>query len=223
MNRRSFVKTLGISATASAAGQNAPGAGAPRRQAVVIMTDSVRADMLNCYRNTGLKTPNLDRLASGGVRFDRAYTCQPLCTPARSAIFTGAYPHTNGAWANSIGLSQTTHTIGQRLHDHGLRTAYIGKWHLDGSDYFGTGRPAPGWDPAYWYDMRDYLEQLSPEDRLRSRKVATNGDPKLTADFTFGHRCSNRAIDFLGKHKDQDFLLVISYDEPHDPFLCPRP
>src|SRR5581483_5356143 len=167
------------------------------RQAVVLITDSVRADMLNCYRHTGLETPNLDRLAGGGLRFEKAYTCQPVCAPARSALFTGTFPHGNGVWANSMALGQTTHTIGQRLHDKGILSGYIGKWHLDGSDYFGLGRAAPGWDPAVWYDQRNYLAELSPADRVRSRQTATNRDPGLTAEFTFGHRCSTRAIDFL--------------------------
>ena len=222
MNRRDFVKTLGIAGAAAASEPGSAANGAPR-QAIVLMNDSIRADMLNCYRNTGLHTPNLDRLAASGIRFEKAYTCQPVCTPARSALFTGAYPHSNGAWANSLPLGQTVHTVGQRLHDKGIHTAYIGKWHLDGSDYFGTGRPAPGWDPKYWYDQRDYLYELSPKDRVRSRETATNNDPTLTADFTFGHRCSNRAIDFLSKHGNEDFLLVLSYDEPHGPQLCPKP
>jgi len=217
MNRRNFAKVLGAAGAAAQAASAAP------RQAVLLITDSVRADMLNCYRQTGLQTPNLDRIAAGGVRFDHAYTCQPVCTPARSAIFTGTYPHSNGAWANSLPLGQTVHTIGQRLHDHGIHTVYVGKWHLDGSDYFGIGRPAPGWDPAWWYDERDYLDELSPQDRVRSRRTATNRDPGLTAGFTFGHRCSNRAIDFLSKHAREDLLLVVSYDEPHHPYLCPRP
>ncbi len=219
MNRRNFVKMAG-SALAAAPSRSQT---ASPRQAVLLITDSVRADMLNCYRQTGLQTPNLDRLAEGGVRFEKAYTCQPVCTPARSALFTGTYPHGNGAWANSMPLGQTTHTVGQRLHDQGVHTAYIVKWHLDGSDYFGTGRPAPGWDPAVWYDQRDYLQELSPADRLRSRRTSTNRDPRLNAEFTFGHRCSSRAVDFLSRHGGRDFLLVVSYDEPHGPFLCPRP
>ena len=221
MKRREFVSALGAvgAATRAHAGPD----GAAPRQAVLLMNDSVRADMLNCYRQTGLATPNLDRIAAGGIRFERAYTCQPVCTPARSALFTGTFPHSNGAWANSLPLGQSVHTIGQRLHDRGVRTAYLGKWHLDGSDYFGAGRAAPGWDPAWWYDQRNYLDELSEEDRARSRRPETNRDPHLTASFTFGHRCSDRAIDFLGQHAHDDFLLVVSYDEPHHPFLCPRP
>ena len=116
------------------------------RQVILILGESVRRDMLNCYRKTGLKTPNLDRLAAGGIRFDKAYNCQPVCAPARSAIWTGLYPHTNGVWGNSMPLGETTHTIGQRLSDRGIECALIGKWHLSGTDYFDTGRTPPGWN-----------------------------------------------------------------------------
>ncbi len=193
------------------------------KRVVVIMTDTQRTDMLGCYGNPGMKTPSLDRLAAQGVRFDQAYTCPPVCGPARSAMFTGTYPHSNGVWANSMALGANVKTIGQRLQDNGIHTAYVGKWHLDGGDYFGLGRCPDGWDPAYWYDMRNYLEELSEEERVRSRDPSLNQDPGLTEDFTFGHRCANRAIDFLAEHHDEDFFLVVSYDEPHHPFICPKP
>lgn len=250
MNRREFVKSAGIAGVASAVSSHAGGAlaattaGNPQqsgdsfparetlwqlatpgtdhpRQVVVILGESVRYDMLNCNRQTGLKTPNLDRLAREGVRFERAYNCQPVCAPARSAVWTGVYPHTNGVWGNSMPLGDTVHTIGQRLHDRGIHCAFMGKWHLSGTDYFDTGIPAPGWDPVYWYDMRDYLSELSPEDRMRSRKPATGKDGSWTADMCYGHRVTNRAVDFLAKHKNEDYLLCVAYDEPHGPSLCP--
>jgi uncharacterized sulfatase len=71
--------------------------------------------------------------------------------------------------------------------------------------------------------MRNYLEELSPEDRLRSRTPAINRDPDLTEYFPYAHRCSDRAVDFLTKHNQEDFVLVVSYDEPHHPFVCPEP
>jgi uncharacterized sulfatase len=220
MNRRNFLKGAGAGTMAAAVSKGAPSK--PRR-VVFIMTDTTRWDMLNCARNTGLQSPNLDRLAAGGIRFDRAYTCQPVCTPARGGLFTGTFPHTNGAWGNSMPMGQTVHTIGQRLTDQGIHTAYMGKWHLDGSDYFGTGRCPDGWDKRYWYDGRNHLESLSPEDRVRSRKTETNRDPKLTADFCYGHRVANKAIDFLEAHGSKDFFLAVSFDEPHGPCICPRP
>ena len=193
------------------------------RQVVFIMTDTQRKDMLGCYGNLDMHTPHLDKLAAQGMRFERAYTCQPVCGPARAALFTGTWPHTNGSWSNLLPLGDTIRTIGQRLQENNIHTAYIGKWHLDGSDYFGTGKCPPGWDPAYWYDMRCYLEELSPADRLRSRSPEINRDPTLSEDFTYAHRCSNRAVDFLEQNGTEDFLLVVSYDEPHHPFVCPEP
>jgi uncharacterized sulfatase len=193
----------------------------PPRQIVVVMTDTQRWDMVGCYGNPALRTPALDALASQGVRFDRAYTCQPVCGPARAGLFTGTWPHGNGGWANSLPLGDNVKTLGQRFRDHGFRCGYVGKWHLDGSDYFGLGRAPDGWDPSLWYDMRNYLEELGPDERRRSRRVESNREGGVTREFTFGHRCSNRAIDFLSKHAGEDFLLVVSYDEPHGPFLCP--
>ncbi len=192
------------------------------RRVVLIMTDGTRNDFLNCYRQTGLRSPHLDGLASGGCRFDKAYTTQPVCGPARSALFTGLYPHANGMWGNSMFLGDKVKTIGQRLSDQGVHCAYIGKWHLDGTDYFGDGICPPGWDDTYWYDMRRYLDELPPEDRTRSRDDALCDDPNLKSEFTYGHRVSDRAVDFLSKHGDEDFFLTVSYDEPHGPCLAPK-
>lgn len=193
-----------------------------KKQVVLLMTDTTRKDMLGCYGNLRMHTPNLDRLAAGGIRYENAYTCQPVCGPARSAVFTGTFPHTNGMVTNSVALGGNVKTIGQRLTDHQIACGYIGKWHLDGGDYFGTGTCPEGWDPDYWYDMRCYLEELSPEDRVRSRDQRTAKDPDFKENFTYAHRCSDRALRFLEEHEDQDFFLTVSYDEPHGPSLCPQ-
>lgn len=227
MNRRDFVKlasaagVYGMTENTTQATLTTGTPGKAPRQAIILLGESVRYDMLNCNRNTGLKTPNLDRIAEQGTNFERAYNCQPVCSPSRSAIWTGLTPHTNGVWGNSMPLGDTTHTIGQRLTDKGIHCAFIGKWHLSGTDYFDTGIAAPGWDKAYWYDMRRYLEELSPGDRVRSRKPKTAYDPTWTRELTYGYRCTARALDFLEKHGEEDFLLVVSYDEPHGPAICP--
>ncbi len=190
---------------------------------ILIMTDTQRTDMVSCYKDIGIKTPCIDKIAKDGMRFTKAYTTQPVCGPARSAIFTGLFPHSNGVFANSIALAQNVKTIGQRLKDNGIHTAYVGKWHLDGSDYFGLGRSPDGWDENYWYDMRNYLEELSPEDRVKSRKKSSMDGDGIKREFTYANRCSNKAIDFIKNHSDTDYMLVISYDEPHGPSLCPKP
>lgn len=193
------------------------------KQLILLMTDTTRTDMLGCYGNSAMRTPCLDRLAQRGLRFDNAYTCQPVCGPARSAIFTGQFPHSNGMVTNCIAMGDNVKTVGQRLTDHGIHCGYIGKWHLDGSDYFGNGVCPPGWDEDYWYDMRRYLEELSETDRRRSRRSETAYSPDMTAEFTYAHRCSDRALRFLEQYKDRDFFLTVSYDEPHGPCLCPAP
>jgi uncharacterized sulfatase len=190
-------------------------------QTIIVMTDTQRADMIGCYGSV-LRTPGLDRLAASGMRFDRAYTAQPVCGPARCALFTGCTPQTAGVWTNSLPLGDTVKSIGQRLSDAGVACGYTGKWHLDGGDYFGNGRCAPGWDTATWYDMRNYLETLTPEQRLWSRDTRSNRDG-VPRELTFAHGCTEHALRFLAANRSRDFLLVVSYDEPHHPFLCPRP
>lgn len=194
-----------------------------KKQFLMIMTDTQRLDMVSCYEDIGVKTPNINALAKSGVKFTKAYTVQPVCGPARSAIFTGQYPCINGAYTNSIAPGLNVKTIGQRLSDKGILTGYIGKWHLDGSDYFGLGTAPDGWDADSWYDMRNYLEELSLEDRVKSRKKTTMDTENLSAEFTFAHRCASRAIDFIRKHAEEDYFLVVSFDEPHGPSLSPEP
>ena len=58
-----------------------------RKQIILLMTDATRQDMVGCYGNPDMHTPNLDRLAENGIRYQNAYTCQPVCGPARSALF----------------------------------------------------------------------------------------------------------------------------------------
>ncbi len=201
---------------------------AARPNFVVIMTDTQATNVLGCYGHPELRTPRLDGLAAEGITFDRAYTTSPLCTPARAALFTGRYPQNCGAWVNGLPLGTSFPHLGQRFRDLGYRTAYTGKWHLDGHDYFGTGRCPDGWDDAYWYDGRRHLDSLSEAERvlwrqgLRTYEALKEHDVK--EDWCWGDRVSDRAARFVedaARTPDQPFLLVASYDEPHGPFTCP--
>jgi uncharacterized sulfatase len=197
-------------------------------QAVFFLVDTQGSNCVGCYAGVPeLGTVNVDRLAAQGVRFDRAYTCSPVCGPARSAIFTGLYPHSNGVLGNDIAPHLDLPTLGQRLSAAGFRTAYIGKWHLDGTDYFGSGRAAPGWNSEYWFDGRNYLDSLPDQEaRDLSRRILSPEEIRtrgITAEFTHAHRTVDRAIDYIRLHREDDFFLVVSIDEPHHPFICPEP
>jgi len=193
---------------------------------VFIMTDTQGANIIGSYGHPEMETPCIDRLARTGIRFTRAYTTCPLCTPARAGIFTGIYPHTAGAWTNNLPLGDNIKTMGHRFRDAGYRTVYVGKWHLDGHDYFGTGICPDGWEEAFWYDGRCYLSELSNEKialwRSGLSTVDELRDHDVQVEFTWAHRVSDRAINFLEtRTTDEPFVLVVSYDEPHHPFTCP--
>jgi uncharacterized sulfatase len=193
------------------------------------MTDQQGADMVGAYGRPGLQTHCLDRLAGEGLLFSNAYTTCPVCTPARAGIFTGQYGSRNGAWANNMGLSGTVRTMGQMFQQAGYRTAFMGKWHLDGSDYFGDGICPPGWDEAYWYDGRRYLDSLEP-DEIKLWRQGTDRDLKAHPDIltrTWAYRNAEKARRFIKEiqlespRDERPFLLVVSFDEPHPPALCP--
>jgi uncharacterized sulfatase len=198
------------------------------KQAILFLIDTQGANCVGCYRpDLALGTPSIDRLAAGGVRFNAAYTCSPVCGPARSALLTGLYPHSNGVLGNDMAPHLDAPTIGQRLKSAGFATGYIGKWHLDGTDYFGDGRCPPGWNEKYWFDGRNYLESL-PDDAARalSRRVLGPADVAahgITSEFTHAHRTADRAMAFIREHRERDYFLVVSIDEPHHPWICPEP
>ena len=115
----------------------------------LIMTDTQNKSMVGAYGNPAVDTPNLDRLARTGIRFERAYTTCPLCTPARSGLFSGTHPPVNGAWCNNKAPSASIPLMGTIFSHYGFRTAYTGKWHLDESGYFENGVPGGGFEPDW--------------------------------------------------------------------------
>ncbi len=113
-----------------------------RPNVLLIMTDQQRADHLGCMGNSIVRTPHIDGLAGGGVRFDSFYVVNPICQPNRATIMTGRYPSSHGVRCNGIPLSMNARTFVHVLKDAGYRTALIGKSHLQNI----TGLP-PAIDP----------------------------------------------------------------------------
>ncbi|MAG13530.1 MAG: sulfatase [Spirochaetales bacterium] len=192
---------------------------------VIIMTDTQRKDMVGAYGVSEVDTPSLDRLASEGIRFERAYTACPLCTPARGALFTGLHPQVNGAICNNVSPHKDIAVMGTIFSHYGYRSVYTGKWHLDGSNYLGDGTPDGGFDPEWWYDKKNFLMERRREGAPRGGSLQTAADLRaagITLTSLQGHRVASRAVDFLENVQEgEDFILVVSFDEPHGPFLAP--
>ncbi|TFG27770.1 MAG: hypothetical protein EU532_06700 [Promethearchaeota archaeon] len=102
-----------------------------------IITDQHRADHLSCYGNPIVKTPNLDKLASEGVRFTNAFCTNPMCMPNRATLLTGLYPNVHGVRSNGINLPVDIPTITEALYQRGYHTINVGKPHFN------------FWTPAY--------------------------------------------------------------------------
>lgn len=191
---------------------------------VVILTDTQPPRLLGCYGNP--PTPHLDALAASGARYERAYTCSPVCSPARAALFTGLSPQRAGVLGNSMALARDVVHMGEYFQALGYQTCYSGKWHLDGHDYFGDGKCPNGWDPEFWYDGLCYLKDLGEEKVALWRSGLPDEEALrrhgIDADFTMGSRTVDRALRFLEtRDTSRPFLLVVSIDEPHHPATCP--
>ena len=97
---------------------------------IFYFTDQQRWDTCGCFGQPLDITPNLDALARDGVKFDNAFSPQPVCGPCRALFQTGKYPTETGCFRNNIMLPASVKTLGQYIEEAGYETAYIGKWHL---------------------------------------------------------------------------------------------
>jgi len=183
-----------------------------RANVVVFFTDQQRWDTCGCYGGLEL-TPNLDRLAAGGTRMERAFTCQPVCGPARASLQTGRYAAATGVFRNGLALPGAERTLAGRFKEAGYRVGYVGKWHLGGT----RDRPVPadrrgGYDD-YWL-ASDVLEFTShpTEGHLfdaDDRPVEFTG---YRSDFL-----AARAAEFIAEaaKAPEPFFLFLSTVEPH--------
>ena len=100
---------------------------------VFIFSDDHAYQAISAYGSRINKTPNIDRIANAGMRFDRALVCNSICGPSRAAILTGKYSHLNGFYRNGNLFDGEQQTFPKLLQKVGYQTAIVGKWHL-GSD-----------------------------------------------------------------------------------------
>lgn len=133
--RRDFLRRSAVMAGAGLAFSPAfsKGAADSKPNILLIMTDQQTASAMHCAGNPHLATPALDGLAAQGVRFDHAYVPQPLCTPFRTCLQTGRYPHETCVISNGLKIKGDFPMLGTLMSGAGYTNAYIGKWHVGAS------------------------------------------------------------------------------------------
>jgi arylsulfatase A len=189
-----------------------------RPNIIFIYADDMGYGDLGCYGSIAIKTPNIDRMASEGLRLTSFYSVSPICTPSRAALMTGRYAARMGVeqmrLANVLfptdqtGLPQSETTVAQALKDRGYATACIGKWHL--------GRVSPhrpidhGFD--YYFGI-PYSNDMNPTPLMRNAEVIE--EPANQDTLTL--RYTTEAISFVERSKGQPFFLYLAHNMPHIP------
>lgn len=198
----------------------------PKTNIIFFFSDQQRWDTLGCYGQKLPVTPNLDRYAKKGTRFENAFTCQPVCGPARACLQTGLYATQNGCYRNGVALKSDAKTIAKTFNENGYQTAYIGKWHLAsnvgcsrekiGGRFNYATKPVPkrlrGGYEDYWL-ASDVLEFTSHG----YNGHMFNGDmEKVPFKGYRADAVTDSALDFIrGSDRYKPFFLFVSYIEPH--------
>lgn len=205
---------IGLSSFASAGTGDEPGPGDGRPNIVFLYTDDQAQWAMGAYGNREIRTPNLDRLASQGVRFRNAFTVTPVCSPSRASLMTSRYSTEFGIgdWINpgaepDLGLAPSAITWPELLKGAGYTTGLMGKWHLGTLDRFHPTRQ--GFDRFFGFRAggnKPVNPRLEVEGTVRD---LTGSLPDLLVD---------EGIRFVEASKDRPFLLSVHFRAPHNPY-----
>ena len=189
---------------------------------VIFLPDQQRADTIACYGGAKVHAPNLNRLASNSVIFQRAYVTHPVCVPSRSALMTGMWPHNNGCTRNIAVLAPQFRVLSELIDDPDYRMAYLGKWHLGreteaqrGFEDWLSIRNRPGTDYNAFLRSRGI-----PPDKENGGYTTVMGSG-LPLELSKPKFLERHACEFIEKHKRDPFLLVVGFVEPHSPYNGP--
>jgi arylsulfatase A-like enzyme/predicted alpha/beta superfamily hydrolase len=170
-----------------------------RPNIIFIMSDDHAYQAISAYDTTLIRTPNIDRLANEGMRFDRAFVTNSICSPSRAVILTGKFSHLNSIKDNIDVFDTTQLTYPRILQANGYQTAVIGKWHL-------KSRPQ-GFD--YWKVLPGQGYYYHPEFRTKEGIVKEEG---YVTDII-----TDLAINFLKEKRDpsRPFMMMYQHKAPH--------
>jgi iduronate 2-sulfatase len=188
-----------------------------RYNVLFIAVDDLRPE-LGCYGNAVIKTPNIDKLASWGVRFDAAYVQYPLCNPSRTSMLTGRYPTQTGVLDNRTwfgALHPDFVSMPRYFKQQGyssLRTGKIFHGGIDDAEAWSAGGEKRQFEGAM--NMGAPGQNPQNSDRI----VALDGNGEAHPDYRF----ATRAIEYLQEHRDKPFLLMLGFTKPHSPPTAPK-
>jgi arylsulfatase A-like enzyme len=158
---------------------------------VVLMSDQQRIDTVSAYGlNDVCKTPNIDKLAQRGMRFDRAFTPTAICSPARASFFTGLYPNHHGVTGNGLTINDGVRGLNNYLEEAGYACGYAGKWHVDqkrgpsdfgfeGKDFLGYAFPGSKVLPGLQFGAAPIGRPNHYEEYLKERGFDRRSHPRL--------------------------------------------
>jgi len=192
---------------------------------VVVFADDLGYADVGCFGAKGYKTPNIDRLASEGIRFTDFYVAQATCTASRAALMTGCYPNRVGVLGalgpgSKVGISDEEQTIAEVLKTRGYATAIFGKWHLGDNPRFLPTRH--GFDEylglPYSNDMwpQHPTNHSFPDLPLIDGETVVKLNPDqhmLTTWYT------EHAVKFINANQDRPFFLYVPHSMPHVPLF----
>jgi len=204
-----------------------------------IFTDEQAQSVMKAYGNEKIQTPNMDMLASKSIVFQNAYVTQPVCTPSRSTLMTGLYPHTNGCVKNNVPLDENIPCFPELGMFSDYQTAYMGKWHLGDEVFaqhgFNIWRSIDDGYRMYYREGRNKMQHstyhsfliengFKPDAQYEDgfAYFSRNFCARLPEEYSKPAYLAKEAIEFLKANKHNPFILYINFFEPHMPFFGPR-
>jgi arylsulfatase len=198
---------------------------------LLIMTDQQRFDALSCYGSKAVDTPNIDRLAEEGVKFEKCYSPNPICTPSRASMFTGKSIAGHGVYQLHDILPDDQILFTKRLQQKGYETTLVGKLHVSGLWHEAEEQhPNDGFDNYYWCidpglnlenPVNTYAKWVKNKDRAFFEKLKVEGKSMrhFPEELHFSRWASETTIRQI-ENRDtvKPFFILMSLFDPHDPY-----